>query len=318
MKTIRSVAALIAIGSVAACGGAQVTPAPSTTAGGAGSTASSSSTAGAPSTGSTSSSSHTAPTAGTTMAGSALASTMQSALSAIKSVQFSVTRVPIASSDASASASSAQVTDKGALVLADPLTATYTDAAPTKRDVVVVDGVAYGFFKQSNVWVKQSSNPDALESSYLVKYLSQVGTMDPRVISDMVKDGSVVVKGQSQVAGVSVTQYSVTATFTALIDAQVNSMKKHGCDVLAVPSNRTSLASAKASNGTKQFTFEVYLDQDNRLVRYQEPVASSESGTRLQSTYSGFGAPVDAKAPSDAKPFSQVRDSMSSASPSSS
>lgn len=317
MNLVRVSAALATVGLLAGCGGTTVSGTSSSQPGSTSSGASNSSTPGSSegTSRSTSESSSSQPDVGTSVPGGTLSASMHKALTAAKSVKFTIARVPVEGSTATSTSSSS---DSGELQIADPMTGKYTDSGSAKRDLIVVGGEPYGYFKQANAWVKKSASPDELETRYLVNYTSQLAQNDPRVVADMVSAGTAVVKGKSLIAGASVTHYAVTASFSALIDKQVNSMKSHGCDVLSLPSNRTSLERSKAKNGSTQFTMDVYLDDQGRLIRFEDPVTASERGTRDQTTYRDYGASVDPKAPEGAKSFAEVRRQMGSTSSSSS
>lgn len=308
---MRKIAVTVTLASALALTGCQdneVNPAPTSGTGSASTSSSTSTSSGvAPtSTSSTSSSgsSSAAPAVGSKVPGATLAQQIHAALTDAKTVKYYSGNLGSAQSS---SPTSNSLTDTVQLKLDDPMTAAFTDGGSSKRDVIAVDGVVYGYDRRSKNWVKQSQTPSPLEQQFVATYTSQIAELDPRVAADMLSAGEAVVKGQTTIGGVQATHYAVTATGAALMDKQVASMKAHGCDLLAVPEIKKSFDKAKAKDGATQYTLEVFLDPQNRPLVYLEPTkgGGSKSG-RDYAKYTGYGDELSIEAPSSWKTFAEV------------
>ena len=155
----------------------------------------------------------------------------------------------------------------GEFAIKDPLTGKYNDTSSRMENTIVIDGVAYGYYRGAGMWVKAGDNPSALELSFKSAYTAQLCKLDPRVVIEMVSGGQGESKGEVDVDGVKATHYAVTNTVAQFMQKQVNGMKQHGCDVLAVPSNKTSYDNAIKNTGSRTYSLDVYVDPQGKLVR---------------------------------------------------
>ena len=302
MKTLlRTTVTFAAVGLLAACNNTTVTQNTST----ATSTSSSSASSGSSSPGSSTSSSTSstsAPSAGSKVSGDTIAGQIRAGIQGQAGVKFKEGR-----RDSSGNLrTSTTGTANGEFAIKDPLTGKYNDTSSRMENTVVIDGVAYGYYRNAKMWVKAGDNPSALELSFKTAYTAQLCKLDQRVVAEMVAGGQGESKGEADVDGVKATHYAVTNTVAQLMQKQVNGMKQHGCDVLAVPSNKTSYDSTIKRGGTKSYTLDVYLDPQGKLVRYDEPTGGTTT-SRTSITYTDWGTAVNPTAPADAKTFDEAR-----------
>lgn len=302
MNTVRTTATLAALSLLTACGGTTVNQG-SATATGTSTSSSSSSSGSSTSTTTTSSESTTsAPSTGTKVSGDTIAGQIRTGIQGQAGVKFKEGR-----RDATGSLRTSTLgTANGEFAIKDPLTGKYNDTSSRQENTVVVGGVAYGYYRKAAMWVKAGDNPSSLELSFKSAYTAQLCKLDPRVIIEMVSGGDGESKGEVDVDGVKTTRYTVTNTLAKLMEKQVNAMKQHGCDVLAVPSNKSGYDNSMKRSGSKIYTFDVYLDPQGKLIRYDEPT-SGTSSSRTSITYTDWGTAVNPTPPADAKTFDEAR-----------
>lgn len=308
MKTLlRTTVTFAAVGLLAACNNTTVTQNTSTATGSSSSSASSGSSSSGGSTSSStssasSSSSTSAPSAGSKVPGDTIAGQIRTGIQGQAGVKFKEGR-----RDASGNLrTSTTGTANGEFAIKDPLTGKYNDTSSRMENTVVIDGVAYGYYRRAGMWVKAGDNPSALELSFKSAYTAQLCKLDPRVVIEMVSGGQGESKGEVDVDGVKATHYAVTNTVAQFMQKQVNGMKQHGCDVLAVPSNKTSYDNAIKNTGSRTYTLDVYVDPQGKLVRYDEPTGGT-STSRTSIIYTDWGTTVNPTAPADAKTFDEAR-----------
>ena len=304
---LRTTVTFAAVGLLASCNNTTVTYTSTATSSSSSSSASSGSSSSGGSTSSStssasSSSSTSAPSAGSKVSGDTIAGQIRTGIQGQAGVKFKEGRRDASGNLRTSTTGAAN----GEFAIKDPLTGKYNDTSSRMENTIVIDGVAYGYYRNAKMWVKAGDNPSALELSFKTAYTAQLCKLDPRVVAEMVAGGQGESKGEADVDGVKATHYAVTNTVAQLMQKQVNGMKQHGCDVLAVPSNQTSYDSTIKRDGTKSYTLDVYLDPQGKLVRYDEPTGGT-STSRTSIIYTDWGTTVNPTAPADAKTFDEAR-----------
>lgn len=305
---LRTTVTFAAVGLLASCNNTTVTQNTSTaTSSSSSSSASSGSSSSGGSTSSStssasSSSSTSAPFAGSKVSGDTIAGQIRTGIQGQAGVKFKEGRRDASGNLRTSTTGAAN----GEFAIKDPLTGKYNDTSSRMENTIVIDGVAYGYYRRAGMWVKAGDNPSALELSFKSAYTAQLCKLDPRVVIEMVSGGQGESKGEVDVDGVKATHYAVTNTVAQFMQKQVNGMKQHGCDVLAVPSNKTSYDNAIKNTGSRTYSLDVYVDPQGKLVRYDEPTGGT-STSRTSITYTDWGTTVNPTAPADAKTFDEAR-----------